>query len=249
MRKTCLVLIFILAGISIFAQQAVIRELAGTVEIKRPGSDVWEPARQGQIVEVESMISTSFRSTVVIALENSVLTVRPLSRLSIIEISRQYDAERVELNLQNGRVKADITPQTGVRTEFMVRSSSATSSVRGTSFEFDTRNLYVYEGTVSFKGIHGQAVSIPAGYYVGIGESNSVINPISAGSSSHMPNSPGGGESSPGSIAGAARGGEGPGEPSVPNTPSSPSGPGGLGGPSGSTPNSDPDIPEINIAW
>jgi hypothetical protein len=45
----------------------------------------------------------------------------------------------------------------------MVQSPTATASVRGTVFEFDTVNLKVEEGTVSFSGVDRPAVYVTAG--------------------------------------------------------------------------------------
>ena len=149
-------------GVNLAAQQAVVRNLAGTVEIKRAGSETWENAQAGQTLGGETVISTGFRSTAVISFGNSVLTVKPLTRLSITELARLQDAEKVELNLQTGRVRAEITPSEAGRNEFVVRSTNATSSVRGTVFEFDTVNLLVLEGTVEFEGSSGPPFLIDA---------------------------------------------------------------------------------------
>ena len=145
-----------------FAQQAVLRDFAGTVEIKRSSSAVWENARKGQVLENNTMISTGFSSTALIALGNSFLTVRPLTRLTLAEIARMQNEERVEFRLQTGRVRAEVQ-RTEIKTDFTVRSSGATASVRGTVFEFDTYNLRVIEGTVAFSGVSGGPVLIDAG--------------------------------------------------------------------------------------
>ena len=147
-----------------FAQQGVIRDLAGTVEIKRASSTKWESARKGQTMENSTMISTGFRSTALIALGNSILTVRPLTRLTLVELSRMQDDEKVELRLQTGRVRAEVKKAEEGRIDFTVRSSAATASVRGTVFELDTHNLRVIEGTVAFSGPSGGAALIDAGH-------------------------------------------------------------------------------------
>ncbi|MCL2791808.1 MAG: FecR domain-containing protein [Spirochaetaceae bacterium] len=164
----CLILTigFFFITTTIFAQaapQAVIRDLVGTVEIQRPGSAAWQPATRGATLTADTVISTGFRSTAVIAVGNSVLTVRPLTRLSLAELSRAQDEEKVELNLTAGRVRAEVRSAEGVRTDFTVRSTSATASVRGTIFEFDTRNLKVSEGTVAFSGVAGVPVFVDTG--------------------------------------------------------------------------------------
>jgi hypothetical protein len=164
-HKSLAFLALILWGASAgFAQQGVIRDFAGTVEIKRASSAKWESARKGQIMENNTMISTGFRSTALIALGNSILTVRPLTRLTLVELSRMQDDEKVELRLQTGRVHAEVKKAEEGRTDFTVRSSAATASVRGTAFELDTRNLRVIEGTVEFSGLSGGAALIDAGH-------------------------------------------------------------------------------------
>ena len=44
-----------------------------------------------------------------------------------------------------------------------VRGPTATASVRGTSFEFDTYSITVSEGTVAFQGASGAPMMVSAG--------------------------------------------------------------------------------------
>jgi len=165
MRYALKILIFIFfISPCVFAQQnqAVIRELAGTVEVKRANSSVWEAASRGQILELDHSISTGFRSTAVISLSNSLITLRPLTRISIRELTQSSGNEKVELNLQTGRIRADVKAPDGGQTEFIIRSPNSTSSVRGTVFEFDTLQLTVLEGTVEFSGRTGSSYLIDA---------------------------------------------------------------------------------------
>lgn len=163
-KSLAFLLLLLCGGAAGFAQEAVIRDLAGTVEIKRASSAKWENARKGQVIESSTMISTGFRSTALVALGNSVITVRPLTRLTLLELSRMQNDEKVELRLQTGRVRAEVRGTDEGKTDFTVRSSAATASVRGTVFEFDTNNLRVIEGTVAFSGVSGGAALIDAGY-------------------------------------------------------------------------------------
>jgi hypothetical protein len=111
------------------------------------------------------VVSTGFKSTAVIALGNSVLSVQPLTRLTVEDIRESAGNERVNINLQTGRIRADVKPPVGGKTEFTVKSPSATASVRGTSFEFDGLNLRVEEGRVHVSG------GDRSGTYVGVGHS------------------------------------------------------------------------------
>jgi hypothetical protein len=168
--KNILIGVLILWGLSVLSAQesrsrAVVREINGKVEIKAPGSSDWTPARQGQSIARAAVVSTGFKSTAVIALGNSLLSVQPLTRLTVEEIQESAGNERVNINLQTGRVRADVKPPAGGRTEFTVKSPSATASVRGTSFEFDGLHLRVDEGRVHVTG------GDRSGTYVGVGHS------------------------------------------------------------------------------
>jgi hypothetical protein len=139
-------------------------ELRGTVEIKAPGSSVWRAAAVGQELERETMVSTGFQSAAVIELGNSTLQVRPLTRLSLGELeAAANNTDRIDITLRAGRIRADVKAPAGGNTEFTVRSPVATASVRGTAFDFDTINLMVNEGTVSFSGADKTAVYVAAG--------------------------------------------------------------------------------------
>jgi hypothetical protein len=150
------------------AQTAVIREASGTVEVKAPGMTEWKAAAIGQTLDKASLISTGFRSTALIGIGNSTITVRPLTRLSLEEIAVKQNEEQVTLNLRAGRVRAEVRPPTGGKTDFTVRSPIATASVRGTVFEFDGTRLSVEEGRVH---LGGESVT---GAYIGSGHATAV---------------------------------------------------------------------------
>ncbi|MDR0586138.1 MAG: FecR family protein [Treponema sp.] len=165
MRIKVLVIVMVLAAAALWAQspRAVIKSVQGTVEIKKPGA-TWVPAAAGQALEEATLVSTGFKSSALLEIGNSTLVVRPLTRLSLREIRSAAESERVEIQLSAGRIRADVKPPTGGRnTDFTVRSPTATASVRGTVFEFDTVNLSVDEGTVSFFGADNTVVYVMAG--------------------------------------------------------------------------------------
>jgi hypothetical protein len=187
-----LALVFLAAGL--YGQEAgevVVRELAGTVEAKVPGSQVWEPVRRGQRLPLDALISTGFRSTAVIVLGSSTLTVRPLTRLSVAALFRGQGGERVDLALRTGRMRVEVKPPAGTNVDFTVRGPSITASVRGTVFDIDTLNLQVSEGTVEFAGAAGAPVLVDAGgtSYMdeGTGRTVSPIETASAGLRPELP--------------------------------------------------------------
>jgi len=155
-----------------------IRELTGEVELKRTETSAFIKAKAGDTVVADTIISTGFKSTAIIDVGNSSITVRPLTRLSLAEIQSISDTETLNVTLQTGRVRVDVKPPAGTKANCTVRSPMATASVRGTSFEFDTFNLKVSEGIVAFQGSKGMSVLIPAGMSSSIGADDKAIDPL-----------------------------------------------------------------------
>jgi hypothetical protein len=168
MKKTGVGILLLMSAVVLGAQTALIVETSGTVEIKAPGASEWRAAVTGEALERATLISTGFRSTALIRIGNSTITVRPLTRLSLEEIAANQDGEQVVLNLRAGRVRADVRAPEGGRTDFSVRAPTATASVRGTVFEFDGLEVKVEEGRVH---LGGQSVT---GAYVSAGHSTAV---------------------------------------------------------------------------
>ena len=228
-------LIFFLFSFNVFAQgseSGVITELSGTVELKVSVASPFVPANVGDLVEEDTIISTGFSSSALIELGSVILLVRPLTRLTLTEISASQGAETLNVNLQAGRVRVDVNPPAGARAAMTVTSPSATASVRGTSFDFDTRNLAVHKGQVGFKGNTGYTVVLGAGFNGGLGNYGSVSNTYGDTDSGYYPTNPVGKDTSAG-IAGGLGGAdaETPAPPPRPDDNSTPSGGGGGNGP------------------
>jgi hypothetical protein len=166
MKKLIVVLLLVVSGSLLCAQEAFIREITGTVEILSPGETIWKAAETGRRISSDTVISTGYRSLVRISLGNSTLLVRPLTRLSLMEIQNLGADETVDLYLHTGRIRAEVTPPSNGKTDFHVRSPIATASVRGTSFEFDGLNLQVDEGRILMRGGDGAPGYVWAGHRV-----------------------------------------------------------------------------------
>jgi hypothetical protein len=164
MKKTGMGLVLLVcAGVGAFAQSGVIADLSGTVELKPAGKTGFAPASIGDSVAQDTVISTGFKSNVTITVGSATIVARPLTRLTLAEITTMQGTETVNVNLQAGRVRVDVKPPAGTRANFTVQSPHATASVRGTEFEQDTRSIEVREGAVSYRGTNGPAVRVPAG--------------------------------------------------------------------------------------
>jgi hypothetical protein len=166
MKKLSGILMFCVLASFLGAQEAVIREITGTVEVKGPDQESWAPAAAGQSLPQAALISTGFKSSAILEIGNSTLTVRPLTRLSLEEIMENQGNEEVRLYLRTGRIRAEVSPPTGGTVDFRIRSPTITASVRGTAFEFNGVRLNVDEGLVHVTGGDASGVYVGAGHVV-----------------------------------------------------------------------------------
>ena len=192
---TLLCIIQLFSAVCLFAQTGQIRELSGTVELKRAGQAAFVSARTGDILEQNTIVSTGLKSSALIVLGNAVLTVRPLTRLTLAEISSSAGTETINVNLQSGRVRVDVNPPAGTRSNTTVRGPNATASVRGTSFEFDTKMVRVYEGIVSFSANRGRVMLVSAGSSSLITEKEKAASPLETSAVELLPLPPQGSDS------------------------------------------------------
>jgi hypothetical protein len=162
MKKTGLIFLLLMSAALAGAQAARLEQVSGTVEVKAPGAGAWQAAEAGQVLDTASLISTGFKSTALVRIGNSAITVRALTRLSLEEIAAAQNEEQVTVHLRAGRIRADVKPPAGGKTSFVVRSPIATASVRGIVFEFDGIRLQVEEGRVYLGGENAAGVSVRA---------------------------------------------------------------------------------------
>jgi len=192
MKKIMFVTIFILTGLYAFSQDAFIDQLTGEVGIKQPKEEAFKTANKGDKIFKDTIIQTNFKSYAIIKIGSTLITVRPLTTLSLTEIQKLEETESLNVNLQAGRVRVDVKPPAGTKAIVKVSSPTATASVRGTNFELDTNNIYVNEGTVSFAGNNGQTVLVNAGGNSRVDRTGQVSSPWDNKKADLMPPSPAG---------------------------------------------------------
>lgn len=147
MKRILFAVLALMAAAGAFAQTAVFKELRGKVEYQLEGKE-WRPAKTGLEVPKGTMISTGFKSLALIVLGKANVLVKPLTRLTIEEIVRREGSEGAMLFLVSGRIRAEVTPESGKTLDFSVRSPIATAAVRGCAFDFDGVNLVVTDERV-----------------------------------------------------------------------------------------------------
>jgi hypothetical protein len=211
MRKEIIAFVLMLAALSAaesaFAQNGVIKEMSGTVELKNTNAADFTLAKAGDIVKQDTVVSTGFKSTALIEIGSTIITVRPLTRLTLKEIKASAESETLNVSLQTGRVRVDVKPPADRKASMSVSTPTATASVRGTSFELDARNLYVINGKVLFKGTRGVYTLITTGSESAVDENGIAQNPLSFGYAAYLPPMPVGTQSYASPAATAARSG------------------------------------------
>jgi hypothetical protein len=164
MKKTGIILITLgLFCGHLFAQNSgVIKEMRGKVEVQAPGGS-WRSASIGMTVSQGTTISTGFNSTVLIDLGNSILDVKPLTRLRLEELLEKEGTIQTELFLKVGKVRAEVKSASGLRQDFKLRSPVSTAAVRGTKLDYDGFDVVVFDGDVLYLTLLGQRRSYSSG--------------------------------------------------------------------------------------
>ncbi len=161
--KRCLIFILMIAfALPIFAQNASFERVSGKVEYLLPGGS-WTTAAVGDEIPIGATISTGFRSSAVLLVGGSEISVVALTRMSIEDLTETSDSVTTSLNLHTGKVRASVKTTGGKSTNFTLRSPVSTAAVRGTDFVFDGYRLQVIEGTVRFLNKLNEAILVGAG--------------------------------------------------------------------------------------
>ena len=157
-----LLVIGIIAGsLPLMALDGQIVTVTGKVEAQ-DASGTWKAARAGDPITAGTMISTGFKSEATVKLGASILTVKPLTRMTLTQLVEKEDTVNTDVYLEVGNVKAEVNSLNTKKNGFTVKSPVATASVRGTVFEIGD-NLVVIEGNVAFATPVGQIRNASAG--------------------------------------------------------------------------------------
>jgi hypothetical protein len=211
MRKIFFFLFVLVLVFSVYSQNGVITEVTGDVEIKPATASAYSRAQVGTQIARDTVISTGFRSTAVITIGSTTLTVRPLTRLTLAEIQSSSAEENLNIDLETGRVRVAVKPPAGTRANTTVQTPSATASVRGTEGEIMDGNVEMDNGKIIFQGNDGLAVVLSSdGSASTLNSDGGAIPPNDVKSGNMKPPGPVGtgtsGESPPGASSGVDAG-------------------------------------------
>lgn len=146
----------------LIAQTAKVVRLSGKVEVMRPRG-AWVAAAVGDEFPLGTTVSTGFKSQAVLAVGPSQLTVLALTRLTVQALLQTDTSVTTTLNLDTGKVRAEVKTAPGQTADFKLRSPVSTAAVRGTDFLFDGFRLDVIQGVVQFFNRLGVSQYVSAG--------------------------------------------------------------------------------------
>jgi hypothetical protein len=148
---------------SLSAQEnATIRDMEGKVMLQEAGQD-WEPAAVGATVRMGTTISTGFKATALLDLGTSEIVVKPLTSLTLEDLTRSEGTVTTKLDLKVGRVNATVKTGETLTHDFELRSSFSTAAVRGTEFDYDGERIDALAGTILYYNLINQKRTLVAG--------------------------------------------------------------------------------------
>ena len=143
--------IFALTAFNALAEDAKVMAVVGKAEIQQ-GSE-WVALNVGDSVPKGAIISTGFKSELLIKVNASNIKMGPLTRMTVEQLAQSNSTNKTALFVDSGKVNVEVNKTGNRREDFKVSSPVATASVRGTSFTFGADGkLVTHTGLVS-KGV------------------------------------------------------------------------------------------------
>ena len=129
-KKLLAVLLALCAAASLFALDGIVIEVTGKCEIQ--DGDDWIQLEEGDELGPGDVISTGFKSEVVIALDETTLTVNALTRITLEQLFELNGDKASTMFLDAGSISASVRSEEDKKVAFKVKTPAVTASVRGT---------------------------------------------------------------------------------------------------------------------
>ena len=147
-KLTALSFVLLCATLSLSALEAKVISVSGKVEVQRGSS--WVSVSAGETLQKGAVLSTGFKSSAELTIDNSTVSVGPLTRMTIEQLASNNVKSETQLYLDSGKVSANVQKPEGKKVDFKVSSPVATASVRGTEFTMGADgSLFTKSGLVS----------------------------------------------------------------------------------------------------
>lgn len=121
---------------------AKITAVTGKVQTMKKGSEVWNDAKIGDILEEGAIIATGFNSNATLNIDGSLCTLQPVTRLSLEQLAQKEVAQngtdktvtKTSVYIDTGKATFKVNSTAKKLNDFKVHSPASTASVRGTEF-------------------------------------------------------------------------------------------------------------------
>jgi len=169
MKKICFSFLFLFTVVStVTAQQAVVQNVFGDVEVQKAGQSTWTPVSLNAALSEGDKISTGYQSSVQLAFEdNSVVTVKPLTQFTIHRFKQDGSKVTTNLNVKIGEIRAKVAKGPDFVTDFSVTTPTGVVSVRGTEKSVDVgdqgTDVETHEGQVQNENQQGDVTGVDQG--------------------------------------------------------------------------------------
>ena len=179
MKKIFLTVLFLsFAFFAVHSQTGVIRGAAGNVELLYPGTEAFLPAHSGRPVIAGTVVSTGIRSRTQIRIGSSEIFMRPMTQVSIIEITIWEDSEIIIISLESGNIQIVSRPPEGVSVLTTVQTASATAVVTARDFEASAEGEFSSaNGNVRLTNAKG-SVTVPGTFRTHTDAGGGFVNPM-----------------------------------------------------------------------
>ena len=144
-------LVIATALVTATAMDAKVISTKGKAEVQSGGT--WKALAVGDTLKKGAVIQTGFKSELVLQIKESIVTVAPLSHLTIEQLAEKETKDETRLYLDTGSLKSNVKKAENRRVGFTVKSPVATASVRGTelgvSIGYQSADFETYSGSVA----------------------------------------------------------------------------------------------------
>jgi len=168
-----LVAALVVAQVQAAPVQATVVSIKGTAQIKKPGSETFEPLSVNQVVPVGSTIKTGNESVLVMSPMPSIaVTVSQNTEVTVVELDFAKSGEIVAkrkavLDLKEGRIYSDLQKLDPKTTDYQVKMPQGVAAARGTKYTVavvgGVATVSVQEGVVVVTDVNGKTYTIHAG--------------------------------------------------------------------------------------
>lgn len=117
-----------------FADSATVVSATGKVEVNR--DNVWIPVEKDAEIQSGELVSTGFKSEVILKYKGAMMKLGPLTRITIERMASTEKKDDVSVYLKTGVIKSTVSHTENKRVSYTVRNPVAVASVRGTDFDF-----------------------------------------------------------------------------------------------------------------